>query len=80
VRRLIKNSPADDRGRQAFCGEAAAQFYKSSGRVAPASLPCSALSTFAKSGKGSRRLERLFTTAALLAEGEREIDENSHLA
>jgi uridine phosphorylase len=60
---------------EAFCGEGAAQYYKSDGRVVTAAYPPSALSAFANCGDDSIHRGRIFTTAALLAEGTREIED-----
>lgn len=60
---------------EAFCGEGAAQYYKSDGWVATASYPPSAVAAVANCGVDSIHRGRIFTTAALLAEGMREIED-----
>jgi len=60
---------------EAYCGEGAAQYYKLDGRIATASYPPSAVTAIANSGDVSIHRGRLFTTAALLAEGAREIED-----
>jgi uridine phosphorylase len=59
---------------EAFCGEGAAQYYKSTGqRVAAFPAPAS-LESFARYGIENFQTGRIYTTAALLAEGEADID------
>jgi len=59
---------------EAFCGEGAAQYYKSNGqRVAAFPAPAS-LESFARYGIENFQTGRIYTTAALLAEGETDIE------
>lgn len=57
---------------EAFCGEGAAQYYQPNGRVAHATPELLALDCLAAVPV---HRGRLYTTAALLAEGEREIED-----
>jgi uridine phosphorylase len=63
---------------EAFCGEGAAQYYKSNGqRVAAFPTPAS-LESFAGYGIENFQAGRIYTTAALLAEGEADIERWYH--
>jgi uridine phosphorylase len=58
----------------AFCGEGAAQYYKSNGqRVAALPLPAN-LKSFARHSLENFQSGSIYTTAALLAEGEADIE------
>ena len=58
----------------AFCGEGAAQYYKSNGqRVAALPLPAN-LKSFARHSLENFQTGSIYTTAALLAEGEADIE------
>jgi len=62
----------------AFCGEGAAQYYKSNGqRVAAFPAPAS-LESLAQHGVENFQTGRIYTTAALLAEGEADIERWYH--
>src|SRR5579863_2893109 len=60
---------------EAFCGEGAAQYYKSEGQVSLPSPHPAELAAFGVASDVPVHQGRLFTTAALLAEGEREIEQ-----
>jgi purine-nucleoside phosphorylase len=60
---------------EAFCGEGAAQYYKTDGRVALASPPPKQIPALAGASDLPIRQGKLYTTAALMAEGELEIEE-----
>jgi len=60
---------------EAFCGEGAAQYYKSEGQVSRPSPHPAEVAALGVSSDVPVHQGRLFTTAALLAEGEREIDQ-----
>jgi uridine phosphorylase len=59
---------------EAFCGEGAAQYYKSNGlRVAAFPAPTN-LESFARHGVANFQTGKIYTIAALLAEGEADIE------
>jgi purine-nucleoside phosphorylase len=60
---------------EAFCGEGAAQYYQVEGRVSLPSSDSLAIPGRVAASDVPIHQGRLYTTAALLAEGEREIDE-----
>lgn len=59
---------------EAYCGEGAAQYYKTDASVVRASAPPMASLAQAPAGEISVHRGRIFTTAALLAEGEQDIE------
>jgi purine-nucleoside phosphorylase len=59
---------------EAFCGEGAAQYYKTDGPLVSASEELLASKTFTKHPGAKIHGGRIYTTAALLAEGEDEIN------
>jgi uridine phosphorylase len=58
---------------EAFCGEGAAQYYKPGGQRVAASSEILSSETFARHGGAPLHRGAIYTTAALLAEGEAEI-------
>lgn len=60
---------------EAYCGEGAAQYYRSDGMVVRPSLDPAKLRPQLGSSDLRCHLARMFTTAALFAEGEREIEQ-----
>jgi uridine phosphorylase len=59
---------------EAYCGEGAAQYYKSNGQRAAAFPELASLESFARHGVENFQTGRIYTTAALLAEGEADIE------
>ncbi len=59
---------------EAFCGEGAAQYYKPAGRRVTASAELLSSETFTRHGGAPLHRGAIYTTAALLAEGEAEIE------
>jgi uridine phosphorylase len=60
---------------EAFCGEGAAQYYKQDGTIVRPTLDPAGLAVAAEFDGIGWHLARMFTTAALFAEGEREIEQ-----
>jgi uridine phosphorylase len=60
---------------EAYCGEGAAQYYKSNGQRAAAFPAPASLESFARHGVENFQTGRIYTTAALLAEGEADIEQ-----
>jgi uridine phosphorylase len=60
---------------EAFCGEGAAQHYKRDGSIVRPTLNPARFVSVASKGGIPVHLARMFTTAALFAEGEREIEQ-----
>ena len=60
---------------EAYCGEGAAQYYRPDGMIVRPSLDPARLRDRLDSGSPPCHLARMFTTAALFAEGEREIEQ-----
>jgi uridine phosphorylase len=63
---------------EAFCGEGAAQYYKSTGQRVAAFPAPAGLESFARYGRENFQTGRIYTTAALLAEGEADIERWYH--
>ena len=59
---------------EAFCGEGAAQYYKSNGQRVFASPAPADSASFVRHGVENFQTGRIYTTAALLAEGEADIE------
>ena len=59
---------------EAYCGDGAAQYYLPEATMVHSSVPASRLRSLAKDASVPVHEGRLYTTAALLAEGEREIE------
>jgi len=59
---------------EAFCGEGAAQYYKPEGKRVAASVELLHSETFARHGVEHLQVGAIYTTAALLAEGEADIE------
>jgi purine-nucleoside phosphorylase/ribosomal protein S18 acetylase RimI-like enzyme len=60
---------------RAFCGEGAAQYYKSDGKWVAASLGLLQSKTLSALSSGEYRIGSIYTTAALFAEGEKDIEQ-----
>ncbi len=60
---------------EAFCGEGAAQYYKQNGNIVRPTLDSARLAQQFEADGVRHHLARMFTTAALFAEGEREIEQ-----
>ncbi len=60
---------------EAFCGEGAAQYYKQDGQVSRSSPFPAEIWALGVASEGPVHHGRLYTTAALLAEGEREMEQ-----
>lgn len=59
---------------EAYCGEGAAQYYKPNGQQVAASPAPPSLESLARYGVENFRTGRIYTTSALLAEGEADIE------
>jgi uridine phosphorylase len=59
---------------EAFCGEGAAQYYKSNGQQVAAFPAPSNLESFVRHGVENFQTGKIYTTGALLAEGEADIE------
>ncbi len=59
---------------RAFCGEGAAQYYKTDGKWVGASMGLLQSQTLSALNRGDYRIGSIYTTAALFAEGEKDIE------
>lgn len=60
---------------EAYCGEGASQYYKSNGKVIEASLNVASSSAIKRINDVSVHSGQIYTTSALFAEGEKEVED-----
>jgi purine-nucleoside phosphorylase len=61
--------------KEAYCGEGASQYYKSDGKVVKASSKLVEMACLDPAGGSPVHLGKIYTTSALFAEGERDIED-----